>query len=52
MTDMHLVPKINRMQVSLAEMQRKLRWLHARRKRNRIRCMGGMLEGGMSTCNV
>ena len=49
---MHLVPKVDRTQVFLVKMLYKLHGWHARRKHDHMHCVGGMLEGGMSMCNV
>ena len=48
---MYLLTKVNRMQVSLAEMSYKLHGWHARRKCDDMHCVCGMLEEGVSTGN-
>ena len=49
---MHLLPKVNRTQMFSAEMLHKLRGWHARRNCDHMHCVGGMLEEGISPCNV
>ena len=38
-----MVPKVNRTRVFLAEMLRKLRGWHTRRKHDHVHCVGGRL---------